>query len=256
MQIETIDTHEAIRLFHEFMQLSSETRVVHLIGDANMGKSHLLAKIFPTLAVQNYQARYVKLDLRNRMHTVPDILHFACAFLGESHFNRYLAAHHQWSTKPKVNVQGMKAFASSVYIDAKETPEDRQARDRELTSQFVQDLSRLNDTPVLLLIDSFNNAKKELQVWLMDTLVALVAQYPHVRVIIAGRAIPDAPSSYATCCQTVRLTAIKDVGEYISFCKKISVTLEEQSIRDFAFALDYTPGSFATLAYKFIERRV
>ena len=85
MQIETIDTHEAIRLFHEIMQFSSETRVIRVIGDANMGKSHLLTKIFPTLAVQNYQARYAILDLRNRVLTIPDILHFACAFLGGCH---------------------------------------------------------------------------------------------------------------------------------------------------------------------------
>lgn len=218
-------------------------------------KSHLLTKIFPVLAVQNYQARYAILDLRNRVHTIPDILHFACAFLGESHFDRYQAVHHQWSTKPKVNIQGMKAIAAHVNIVANETAEDRQGRDRELTNQFVQDLSRLNDTLVLLLIDSFNSAKKEIQIWLMDTLVALVSQYTHVRVIIAGRTLPDAPGSYATCCQTVRLRAVKDIGEYITYCKKTNATLEEQSIRDLAFAVDYTPGLFANLAYKFTEWR-
>ncbi len=255
MQIETIDTLEVIRLFHEIMQLSSDMRVVHLIGDANMGKSHLLTKIFPKLAEQNYQARYAILDLRNRVLTIPDILHFACASLGESHFDRYHAAYHQWSTKPKVNVQRMTAIASSVNIVAQETAEDRQTRDRELTNQFVQDLSQLNDTLVLLLIDSFNEAKEEIKIWLMDTLVALVSQYTHVRVIIAGRTLPDAPGSYATCCQTVRLRAVKDIEEYITYCKKINATLEEQSIHDFAFAVDYTPGLFANLAYKFTEWR-
>src|SRR5258708_6391233 len=255
MQSETIDTHEAIRLFREFMQPASDLRVIHLVGDAKMGKTHLLAKIFPIQAVQDHQARYALLDLRNPM-TIPDILQFLCISLGKAHFDRYQAAHQQWSTKPKVSIQGMTAIASSVSIVAKDTEEDRRARDREFTNQFVEDLSRLNDSPLLLLLDhftpveSFSKAKKEMQIWLMETLVALITQYAHVRVIIAGRTLPDAPSSYAACCQSVRLRAVKDVEEYITFCKKSNVTLEEQSIRDFALAVDYTPGLFADLPYK------
>ena len=255
MAMETIYTHDAISLFHEFMQLSSEKRVMHLIGDAKMGKSHLLTRIFPTLAVRDHQAQYAILDLRNGMHRIPDILHYACASLGESHFDRYKAAYHEWTLKPKVNIQGMKAFASSVHIDAKDTVEDRQARDLELTNQFVQDLSCLNNTLVLFLVDSFNNAKEAIQVWLLNKLVALISQYAHVRVIIVGRTLPEAPGSYASRCQTVRLTAIKDIEEYVNFCKKINATLVEQSIRDLAHATDYTPGLFAEYAYKFTKLR-
>ena len=62
MQYETINTHEAMNLFRALMQRESEFRLLRLVGDANMGKSHLLTKVFPTLAPKEFQIRHATLD--------------------------------------------------------------------------------------------------------------------------------------------------------------------------------------------------
>src|SRR5436305_6385539 len=83
---ETIDTSEVIALFKRIMDNDGHIRVLRLIGEAKMGKSHLLAKVFPSIVEQDDQARHVILDMRNRMYAVPDILGMACDFLGLEHF--------------------------------------------------------------------------------------------------------------------------------------------------------------------------
>ena len=249
MGMETIDTHEVMCLFHDFMQPASQIRVIRLLGDGNMGKSHLLTKIFPLLAQQQYGARSAILDLRNRLYTIPDILHLASELLSEDphHFERYYTSHHEWSTRLKVHAQGIHAVVSSVTITSRESADDTEARDRELTSQFVKDLSHLDENVVLLLVDSVNEATEGMQKWLMDKLVVLLSRHAHVRVIIAGRTLPEPHGSYAAQCQSFQLQAIQNEEEYITFCKKSTVTPPEETIRTLVMASGYIPGFFAQL---------
>src|SRR5437763_11854993 len=74
---QTIDTYEAVKLFHQLMEADSQLRVLYLVGTANMGKTHLLTKVFPVLAQHQYQARCVFFDLHNRIYSVSDLLNMA-----------------------------------------------------------------------------------------------------------------------------------------------------------------------------------
>ena len=75
----TINGEEILALFHELMQPDSDQRVLRLMGQAKLGKSHLLTKVFPTLARQEQAAcRHAILDLRSQAQGVPDVLHSAC----------------------------------------------------------------------------------------------------------------------------------------------------------------------------------
>src|SRR6266566_8495384 len=249
MFVETIDTYEAVDLFDQFMRPDPKIRILRLVGDAKMGKSHLLTKVFPELVHQRYHARCAVLDLRNRMHTVPDILHMASSLLEVKNFDGYFAAHREWSNRPQVKAEGVYAFVSSLKITGRGSADEAQARDRDLTTQFVKDLDKLNDRLLLLLFDSVNEAAESMQIWLMATFLVSVSQLPHVRVIVAGRSLPGAHGSYTLFCKSYRLQAITEVEEYITYCKKLNAMLGEQSIRDFAYACDYIPGMFVDLVY-------
>lgn len=89
---QTIDTYEAIKLFHQLMVTDSQLRLLHLVGNANMGKTHLLTKVFPVLAQHTYQARCVFFDLRNRIFSVFDIVNVAYEQLGSKHCSNYYKA--------------------------------------------------------------------------------------------------------------------------------------------------------------------
>jgi hypothetical protein len=255
MMYDTINTYGVIREFRQMMLPNSPNRVMRLIGDGKMGKSHLLTKVLPSLSRQEFQAGCSILDLRNSLHSVPDILHMACSQLGTSNFDGYYEAHQSWMNRPKVEVKGLLAKFSRIDISAKDNQEDTRSRDRQLTTKFVHDLTNIH-SELLLLFDSVSDASAQMQSWLLDTFLIQVAPLSHVRVIMAGRTLPEAHGSYAYLCQSYHLRPVTDVEEYITYCKRLESTLSEQSIRDFAHACDYTPGMFAELVVpRFVQQR-
>jgi hypothetical protein len=254
MPYETINTHEAVKLFEQVLQPDSQIRVLRLVGNAKMGKSHLLTKVFPSLARAQYQARYAILDVRNQMYTVPDILQMACSQFGSEGFINFDAAQKAWTNRPKVSIANVFALFASLSVSAKDSSDDTHNRDRHLTNEFVKDVRAFTDKVMVLFFDSVDSATENIQDWLMDTFVVQVSQLAHVRIVVAGRSLPEAHGSYAANCRSYQLLPVTSAEEYISYCRLINARLEEQSIRDIARLLDYTPGMFVDLVVpKFAE---
>ncbi|HEU0001131.1 MAG TPA: hypothetical protein VFQ36_09550, partial [Ktedonobacteraceae bacterium] len=117
---ETIDSNEIIKLFRQFLDANSATRVLYVVGETKLGKSHLLTKVFPTLAQEEYQAYYAIIDLRYPMHTIPDILALTSnQFEGKS-WTHYQGAYQAWTTQPTVQLEKICLLLSSVKISAKQ----------------------------------------------------------------------------------------------------------------------------------------
>jgi hypothetical protein len=231
LSYQMINTKEAINLFHQLMQPNSQMQILRLMGEGKMGKSHLLTKVFPVLARQGYQARCAVVDLRNPVHTVSDILANASSQLGSRICDSYLAAYEALINRPLSPEKG----------------EDAGYKNYHLTSSFVKELAKLNDSLLLLLFDSVSSATKRIQTWLTDILLTQVSQLRHARMVLAGRTLPVVHSSHAACCHTYQLRPVIDEEAYIDYCKSLKMRLGEQSIRDFAYACDYTPGIFADI---------
>jgi hypothetical protein len=252
-----INRQDAKDLFCQFMQPESEFRVLRLLGAAKMGKSHLVTKVFPALARQTYpyQVPCAVLDLRNQTQTVPDILHAACSLLRDNApFSAYHAAHQEWLNRPKVEVKGLQAILSSLTIRAEEEGAESRRWSRHLTTQFVTDLRDLAHRPVVLLFDAVEGANESTQDWLMDTLLVQLAPLSHLRVVVAGRSVPEVRGSYAALSRSFELLPVREEGEYIAYCRQLGAELAEQSIRDFALAVNYTPGLFADLVPNFMHQ--
>jgi len=243
-----IDRKDAIELFVDLVQPDSPQRVLRLLGEAKMGKSHLVAKVYPRLA-QQQGARCAVLDLRTQTQSIPDILDAACSLLGGD-FPAYKTAYREWLNRPKVEVKGLLAFLSSLSFSAKEGQEDATRQHNFLTTRFVVDLQRLNDQPVVLLFDAVNNAAPETQDWLISRLLVQLFPLKHVRVVVAGRQVPEPLGSYVPVCHSFELCAVTAEEEYVMYCQSMGVVLQEQSIRDLAKALDHTPGQFVDLVLR------
>jgi len=253
----TINTHKAVEIFHKLMQPSSSIQTFCLTGAAKMGKSHLLTEVFPALACQQYRANYAFLDLRNRMHTIPDLLQIACIQLGTEFFTGYYTAYKEWINRPAVEVQGLLAAFSSISIAGRQTPKDTRHAEYYLTSQFVNDLNKQTTNPVVFFFDSIECADQAIQVWLMETLLIPLSQLKHIRLVLAGRPLPEAHPRYRNSCQWYELQPITELHEYIDYCQRLNARLVEQSIRDFAHACDYIPGLFVDLVVpKFVPQRI
>jgi hypothetical protein len=191
-----------------------------------MGKSHLLTKVFPEIARQDYNARCAILDLRNPAHTVPDFLHSICGQLRGHTYDYYYAAYQEWLNRPKkVGVQQLLALFSRISISVKDSISDLHERDLHLTMQFIRDLSKFRDKPVLLLFDSVSSATGCIQTWLMDTLLVQLSPLSHIRIVVAGRSLLEANSSYTAWCQSYRLSPVIEVEAYISYCHNANLAL-------------------------------
>jgi hypothetical protein len=257
MYYKTINTLTPVNLFRQLMLPSSQNRVMHLVGDAKMGKTHLLTKVFPHLVQQDYQARYAILDLSNQIYQVPDILNQACFQLGDTCCDGYFAAAQAWSNRPKVDVRGLNTTFSRVGIFAKDGVDDANDKARNLTIAFAKDVGKLNDKLLVLLFDCVDEqAEEEMRTWLTGMLMVALFQFAHIRVVIAGRSLAEAHPSYKALSLRYQLLPVKEIAAYVEYCQDFGLTLPEQSVQTLAHAFDYIPGSIAEVLLKFMPQRI
>ena len=245
---ETIDTHEAVKLFHQLMKADADRqlRIMYLVGDTNMGKSHLLKKVFPVLAQHEYQARCIIFDMRNPIHSISDILHMAYEQLGAKNCSNYYNTMQEISHSTKL--EGNLSLILTNYASRNTSTillNDTHTMDDRLTTQLLLDFSKLNDKPLILFFDTVDIATEQIQLWLTKTFLAKLSLLPHVRVFVASRTLLEAPSDYIDLVQTHQLKAVQDEEEYITYCQGLNIALLEQEVRTLARDFNYTPGLFA-----------
>lgn len=216
-----------------------------------MGKSHLLTKVFPTLLQQDYQVPFALVDLSHLLQSIPDILNQVCFQLDEERFTGFYKADQQWSNQPKVDVRGLTAAFSKVDIFAKDNAEGNHDRARILTIEFTRDLRKVNMPLVVLLFDSFDRASEKIQNWLTEMLLIPLSRLGYIRVVIAGRLLPEAHGSYRAFCQDFHLQPVRDVKAYFEYCQSTYPTLSERDVSVLAHAFDYIPGFVAETLPKF-----
>lgn len=248
----TIDRLDVMYLFDRLVQPDSEHRTLHLLGDAKMGKTHLMTRIFPQRA-EAHNCRYAVQSLHGQIR-VADILHTLRSKLAElGPFAGFDQAYRDWATRPVIEASDIQALFAKISVTAQKGEDESRKVEPMLTTHFVADLRQLNAGPVVLLFDALDNAPDSIKTWLFCTLLGQLALLPHVRVVVAGRSLPDPGEDYAPRCRVHRLQPVWDVQEYITYCQHHKVGLVEQSIRDFARAIDYRPGQFVGLVEAFRE---
>lgn len=248
----TINRQDVTTLFDQLIELDSPYRTMHLLGEAKMGKTHLMTRIFPHRAGE-HRLHCVMLDLRGQIR-VADILQNLRSRLTEAGpFANFDRAYRDWVTRPIIEASDIQGMFAKINISAQKTEDESQKIDPMLTTQFVTDLRLMTACPIVLLFDALDMASQPIQDWLFYILLGQLALLPHLRVVVAGRNLPEPGGDYAACCQVHRLKPVRDEMEYIIYCQKIKATLVEQSIRDFARAIDYRPGQFVGLIEAFKE---
>lgn len=240
---QTIDTYEAVKLFHQLMEADSRLRLLYLVGNANMGKTHLLTKVFPVLAQHTYQARCVIFDLRHRIYSVSDILSMAYEQLGSKYCGNYYRTSQEQASYNKLDITQVLTEFSSFTTSLDSNNDARKKEDR-LTTQLVLDFSKMNDKPLLLFFDTLDAATEQIQTWVLRTFLMKLSLLPHVRVVVASRTLLEAPSDYIDLLQLHQLQPVKEEEEYITYCHGLHTTLQEQTIRSIARECGYTPGIF------------
>jgi len=251
-----IDREEAVTHFRALIDPVTPLRVLRLLGEAKMGKTHLLTRVFPALA-QQHGIRYAVLDLRNMQQTIIAHLHNACVQLGWGHFPTFDQFYTAWITQPQIQVSGLQAMWSIISARSRSREDDTIRVIPHLTRCFVDDLRQIDPPQLVFIFDQVDDAAPETQTWLMDTFLGQVQGLAHIRVVVGGRTLPDALGNYARFCANYELTPVQEEKAYIAYCREVGACLGEQSIRDFAKASRYVPGGFAEIVHThFVSRSV
>ena len=248
----TIDRRDTFGLFGDLMQPEPQFRVLRLIGDAKLGKTHFASKVFPHLAKEDYGAECAVVDLR-RLAT-SDVLHNLSAHFGDEElFPAYIQAYQSWLERDAPEIRDVRALFSVLTIRSPDGTNNTEEMERHLVTCLAQDLSAARDRLFLFIFDRMDDSTSTSK-WVMDTLLVHVSHVPNVRVIVAGRSVPTPSASYAAlCCEHV-LQPVKDEEAYISFCRASGLLLSDESIRTAACVCDYVPGSFVDALFKLEQR--
>ncbi|MEM7126214.1 MAG: effector-associated domain EAD1-containing protein [Chloroflexota bacterium] len=251
----TINHDEPIQLFHQLLNTKTPQRYMRLSGGPEMGKSHLLTRVLPVIAFQKGW-RPINLDLRNQATTIIGFMDFLCQTLGRPNFPEYESALQEWTNQPQIQGDTIEDLLAALSADRSkadaEKDEQTQQIEYELTTCIVNDLTKLNHTPLVLIFDQVENADDDVQRWLMEHLLADLKPVEHICVVVGGRALPEPARSYQFVCCSHQLEPVTQPQNYIDYCKELAVELSEQSIRDFATAAKYIPGQFASLVQPFV----
>src|SRR5215510_6916195 len=111
MRIPMLDREEAVAHFRDLLDPATPLRIMRLLGEAKMGKTHLLTKVFPELALQQ-AVRCAVLDLRNKQQTIIIHLNNTCAQLGWHYFPDFVNAYKDWVSRPDIEMHRVSMILS------------------------------------------------------------------------------------------------------------------------------------------------
>jgi len=123
----TIDRLEVIDQFGRLMQTDSSHRLLRLVGEAKMGKSHLLTKVFPEMARRWYLAGCAIIDLRS-YRAPADILLAACSQLDPDRFPAFHQAYQVWLDRPRPLAEATSLEALLAQRGHAQSPSDQDDR--------------------------------------------------------------------------------------------------------------------------------
>jgi len=249
-----IDRQPAINLFRAMLGGKRRERILRLVGDPKMGKTHML-RVYRHTAEEEFGARCALIDLRSKVQDSSDLLHAAVQQLGSSCFESYQTIHDEWARRPHVQIRGLTALLSIVLLRSERTGQTEQLQRQRLTRAFSRDLAAAPATPpIVLLFDAFEQADRSVQAWLDDDLMVGLSRIPHVWVVVAGRTLPAPLATWQdTCCLHQLLPVSLDDHRW--YCTNIEADLSDDQIVAFHVAFDGKPGLFVELVTPKFGRR-
>lgn len=248
----TINAQLAVSTF-ESLLLQQQHRVLRLIGESKLGKSHLMRDVFPELC-QVYKACCVYLDLQgNESQTPLGVLSVARGILFRTHQIRCSEYDRATRETPpgSISIEKMAQLGSVTNINAPVYGDEViWSRIPQLTSGLIDDLAQVPSTQIVFLLDSIDQARDRTREWLLTSFLVEVAQLPHVRVVLAGQTMPSVAGGYAAVTETLKLEPV-DEQEFILYCRRVRITLQVEEIRFLAKAVRYRPGLFVECVNEF-----
>jgi hypothetical protein len=236
-----------VDIFRQLLNSDVQKRILLVKAPESYGKSHLI-DCFRQICWQHSRVKIVTLDLLNSTSGIAYFISRMQRKLSDERFPRYEKELNRLSTMQKnvemlnIDIVGNENTLK-ILLDTDEIL--KQQRLRQLEMAFFEDLEQIKSILVIL-IDSFEKAPDDLKKWIRGTLLPEAAESLRcLRVVIAGREIPEVSSewrSYHHCCE---LTLIRDVDAWYKYAQNQGWQVTEQMVCGLVLGVKGHPGIIA-----------
>lgn len=227
-----------LALFQQMLAKRNPAKILLIKAPSGMGKSWLLRKFRECCPPP---ACVISLNLRGADLGVSYVLNWICEDLGYANFPRF-QEDLQRMMSGSINfsnntLEGEQNILIALNVDETQ----RKYRLSSLQSSFFKDLATL-DHPVILLIDTFDSAVKELQNWIESELLRRAVRLPNLTVVVAGQEVPNPENiDWGNQCEYHRLEPIDDEEAWFAFAQKNYPNFEKPAVKAFVKVLNGHP---------------
>lgn len=122
-----------------------------------------------------------------------------------------------------------------------------------LRTAFLQDLSEAS-CPVLLILDTYEQATDEARRWVEDSLFWRVVRQDGLRLVVAGQTVPEPDARWARFAMRHELPPITDPVHWLRFREQLGVTCTDESLCTLVTAARGSPRMMGTLLSNLLQK--
>jgi energy-coupling factor transporter ATP-binding protein EcfA2 len=188
-------------------------RILFLQGDSGSGKTTLIKTCLQHLPAG---VDHVPIQLRGSQVNVAEIFFRAGDCLGWPLLPGFTAALDDQAARIQVSDNRQSGINNRINVVLQTgDPADRDHRRAALTEAWFGDLKRLA-APLLLVFDTYEQATAEMRQWLDGPFLTRAARADSLRVVVAGRSVPEANNiEWGHCCETHNLYGVPDAAAWL-----------------------------------------
>jgi GTPase SAR1 family protein len=235
------------QLFHNLLAETCQQQILLFRGPSGCGKTTLINACLHSLTGQGRDTLHVPIQLRGTAVSVAEIFYRLGGRVGWDRLSRFVDQVAAWQEVPNVAVRDNRMLGQNQINVALQVANqvERAERRAALTNAWFADLQALSQ-PLLLVMDTYEQATTEVQEWIDGPLLARAAQAQQVRVLLAGQKVPDANNiEWGHCCQTCDLYGVHEAKHWLPIVEAMERVIDvrdpEMWLAGICHALDGRP---------------
>lgn len=185
------------------------------------GKTTLLRYCCEQMATS---ALHVPIELRDSLVNVAEIFSRIGQVIGWDHLPAFTKRLTASRGEPDVTIEHNRqtGFNNTINMLLRaDNKLDREERRTDLTNVWFNDMAAL-PAPIVMLFDTYEDAPSEVRDWISGSFLARAAAIGAIRVVVAGRNIPERNNiAWGHCCQVYDLFGVAEASHWMPVVREM-----------------------------------